>query len=166
MVTNDFNLDLKYSLESRDTEGLNKFYFSVFPELKEIENVTDLTMQLQGIDKILHFNNGKKILIDEKKRREDYGDIALEEWSDYDNRKVGWLNKKKHTDYIVYVIMPTMTIYLFPFWLLQLAWRKNYKLWCERFGRKFSQNPGYRTSFIPIPPEIIYEALNKEMRLL
>lgn len=164
--TNNFNLDLRYSLENRDTEGLDKFYFKVFPNLEKIENVEDLGLQKKGIDKILHFKNEKKILIDEKKRRKDYGDILLEEYSDYDNKKVGWLGRTKHTDYIVYVIMESMTIYLLPFLLLQKAWISNYKNWSEKYERKFAQNNGYRTSNIPVPAEELLTAIKNEMVLL
>ena len=163
---NDFNLDLKYSLDNRDAAGLDNFYFRVFPHLERIELVEDLEQQKKGIDKILHFKNGKSILIDEKKRRKDYGDILLEEYSNFDNKKVGWLGREKYTDYIVYVIMESMTIYLLPFLLLQLAWIHNYKNWLNKYGRKFADNNSYRTSNIAIPPDVLLEVIKAELTLM
>lgn len=164
-VMNEFNTDLKYSLDSRDLAGLDKFYFQVFPHLKSIELVENLEEQKKGIDKKLHFECGKILLIDEKKRRKDYGDILLEEYSNFESKKVGWLSRDKYTDYIVYVIQETMTIYLLPFLLLQLAWRNNYKNWLEKYGRKFADNKYYRTSNIPIPIDILLEAIKNEIVL-
>ena len=162
---NEFYSDLKYSLDARDLEGLDKFYFRVFPHLKSIELVEDLEEQKKGIDKKLHLENGKILLIDEKKRRKDYGDILLEEYSNYENKKVGWLGRDKYTYYIVYVIQESMTIYLLPFLLLQLAWIHNYKSWLERFGRKFADNKYYKTSNIPVPTDVLLEAIKNEITL-
>lgn len=163
---NNFDLDLKYSLENRDGGAINDFYYKIFPTLRRIESVKDLELQKRGIDKILHLSSGKKILIDEKKRRKDYGDILLEEYSNYEKKKIGWLGREKHTDYIVYIIMDGMTIYLLPFLLLQLAWVHNYRNWLKTYGRKFAQNKYYKTSNIPIPVEVLLTAIENEMRQL
>ena len=116
---NEFNKDLEYSLEQQDNKMFDSLYKKAFPHLVEIEVVEDIELQKKGIDKILHLEGGKTLLIDEKKRRKDYGDILLEEYSNYDKKVVGWLGKHKHTDYIVYAIMPSNKAYLLPFTLLQ-----------------------------------------------
>ncbi len=157
---NNFDIDLQYSIEERDNEDLDNFYKRVFPDLKEIEFVEDLELQKKGIDKILRFNNGKEVMIDEKKRRKDYGDILLEEYSDYDKKTWGWLNRSKHTDYIIYYIVPTNKIYIFPFLILQLTWLRNYGDWLNQYGRKFAINKNYKTSNIPIPTDILLKELN------
>ena len=159
-----FQMELAYSLEERGNEMFDKFYFRVFPHLKSIELVKDINLQKLGIDKILIFESNKRIFIDEKKRRKDYGDILLEEYSDFDNKKIGWLSRSKFTDYIVYALMDTKKIYLLPFQLLQLAWISNYGKWLNEYGRKFSNNENYRTSNIPIPTEILLESIKQEMK--
>lgn len=166
MAMNNFKVDLKYSLEARDLEGLDQFYHKVFPNLERIELVEDKERQLRGIDKILHFKNGKQISIDEKKRRTTYPDILLEEYSNWENRKVGWLGKEKYTDYIIYIKTQSMEIYFLPFLLLQMVWIKNYKAWLGKYGRIFSDNKYYRTSNIPVPTEILLETLKNEMVLI
>lgn len=166
MKYNDFNIDLEYSLEERENEIFDRFYFRIFPHLEKIKLVEDKSMQLKGIDKILIFENGKKLTIDEKKRRKDYGDILLEEYSNYETKKIGWLGREKYTDYIVYAIMSTKKIYIFPFLILQLAWIENYKSWLKKYGRRFAQNKEYRTSNIPIPTEILLNAIKNKMKFV
>lgn len=161
---NDFSLDLEYSLEERENEMFDNFYYRAFPNLLSIEIVADLQMQREGIDKKLIFENSKTVLIDEKKRRKDYGDILLEEYSDFDNKKVGWLGRSKHTDYIVYAIMPSKKVYLLPFLLLQKAWIRNWRTWKQRYPRKFSINKEYRTSNIPVPAATLLYAITQEMK--
>lgn len=160
---NDFYRDLEYSLELNDSNSLDEFYKANFPQLEKIIEVKDLDMQKLGIDKILVLANGKRLLIDEKKRRKDYGDILLEEYSNFELRKVGWLGRDKHTDYIVYWIRESNTVYLLPFILLQKAWVSNYYTWLKDYGRKFASNNYYRTSNIPIPKDILLESIRNEM---
>ena len=161
-LEHDFDTDLEYSNE--ENEMFDNFYKRIFPTLERIEMVTDLTLQFLGIDKKLHFKNGKTVLIDEKKRREDYGDILLEEYSDYHRKRVGWIGSKKHTDYIVYAIMPSKKIYIFPFLILQQVWLNNYHDYVAMFGREFSSNRGYVTSNIPVPVDVLLNSMNIEMQ--
>lgn len=159
MKFNNFLEDLNFSLDCRDDEIFDNLYFRAFKTLKRVELVEDLDLQRKGIDKKLHFENGKTVLIDEKKRRKDYGDILLEEYSVWERKVVGWLGRHIHTDYIVYAFMDTGRVHLFPFLLLQRAWIKNYHQWLADFGRKFAINNGYKTSSIPIPTDILLFAL-------
>lgn len=162
---NRFENDLRYSMSENDNDKFNDLYKRAFPHLAEIEIVSDLGLQKKGVDKIIHFESGKKILIDEKKRRKDYGDILLEEYSDFDKKKVGWLGRDKYTDYIVYAIVPSGVAYFFPFNLLQMSWIENCREWADKYGRKFAQNNGYRTSNIPIPKHVLINSLRDKMIL-
>ena len=71
--------------------------------------------------------NGRRFFVDEKKRKIDYGDILLEEWSvfhaegDWRNR-IGWaLDAKKRCDFIAYAVPTACKCYLLPFELLRLT---------------------------------------------
>ena len=119
IMTNNFQTDLEYSLEANDDNYINSRYFVAFPHLIKVETNNDLELQYKGIDKILHFSSGHTYYIDEKKRRKDYGDILLEEYSNYETKRIGWLAKNKYTDYISYIIYPAKKLYLLPFLLLQ-----------------------------------------------
>lgn len=161
----DFNIDLEYSLEERDNEVFDDFYKRIFPGISKIEFCTDLKTQKLGIDKIIHFESGNKFTIDEKKRREKYYDIALEYKHVYDNGNVakGWVYKAT-CDYIVYAIMPLNKVYLLPTMLLKRAWHKYYKEWCNKYIRKYSPNPGYKSWNVFIPTEILLNAISQEMK--
>jgi len=160
---NNFKEDLIYSLEENYNDTIDSFYYNKFPHLKNIIIVEDLNLQKRGIDKILVLDSGKEIMVDEKKRRKDYGDILLEEYSNFEKKKKGWLARDKYTDYITYIITESNTIYLLPFLILQIVWIKNYTKWLNKYGRKFAPNIGYKTSNIPIPTNILLDEIKKQM---
>lgn len=159
----DFKTDLDYSWEKEADSLANQAYRRFFPHLSTIEPVTDLETQKKGIDKILTFTSGNQVFIDEKKRRTDYGDILIEEYSNYKKKKFGWISREKHTDYISYIIEPSKKVYIIPFLLLQKAWLKNYQAWVLEYGRIFSYNVGYKTSNIPVPEKVLFEAIKEAM---
>src|SRR3990167_6318389 len=103
MKLNDFKTDLEYSLEENDNKLFENFYRKIFGEqLIKIEEVNDKELQFKGVDKILHFKSGKKIMIDEKKRRKDWNDIAIEIYSNMEKKTLGW-SFKPFPDYFLYV---------------------------------------------------------------
>jgi len=170
MKYNDFDIDLKYSLEARENELFDTFYYRVFSNLRDIELVMDKERQRKGIDKILYFNNGKQVSIDEKKRRKDYGDILLELWSVWEEKKKGWLLTAQ-CDYIVYAVMPSKKVYLLPTLLLGKAWEKNKGTWVEKAKDKNNGfyivkalNKRYSTISIAIPTEILLSSITEEMK--
>lgn len=165
MKYNEFIKDLEYSEEPITNKIINDFYKRKFPNLIEIKEIkNDMELQRAGVDKIIILKNGKKINIDEKKRRSNYGDILLEEWSVLEERKKGWTgDPKKKTDYIVYIIIPANKIYLFPYDLLQSAWRTNYYKWKKNYGIRKAFNHGYATTNIAIPVDILLESIIIEM---
>ena len=118
-MINDFNKDLKFSFQ--DSEIFNNFYHKIFgTRLHTIYTVTDLKTQKLGIDKKIILKSGKEITIDEKIRRKDYGDIAIEIFSDTFQKTQGWI-LKSYTDYICYLIKPTNYCYLIPVLLTRLV---------------------------------------------
>ncbi len=163
MKLNDFKTDLQYSFDTRESEMFDLFYRRVFPDIGNIEFVEDMERQRKGIDKVIHFNSGYKITIDEKKRRKDYGDILLEIWSQYENNKRGWLYYSQ-CDYIVYAVMPSKKVYLLPVLLLKKVWHDNGKQWQETYGERPSYNKGYTTINVPVPTDILLDSIAGEMR--
>jgi len=164
MKVNDFNADLQYSLDQKECEMLDAFYCREFPNICRIELIEDLERQRRGMDKILHFNSGYQISLDEKKRRKDYGDILLETWSQYENDRRGWLYSAQ-CDYIVYAIMPTQTVYLLPVLLLKKAWHNKRDAWLGAYEEVQSHNKNYTTINIAIPIKVLMEAIQAEMKL-
>ncbi len=165
MKYKEFSVDLAYSLEERDNEMFDGLYSRIFPGLARVELVTDISKQRLGIDKILHFSSGFQVTIDEKKRRTDYGDIALELRHEYDNgaKTKGWLLNCQ-CNYVVYAIMPSKKVYLLPSLLLKKAWLTHRREWRQDYEEISSLNRGYKTISLPIPTEVLLEAVSKEMR--
>lgn len=159
---NDFATDLAYSLDFADDQSLNGFYLRAFPLASRVEFCGDMQNQSSGVDKIIHFSNGKTVTVDEKKRRKDYGDILLELWKNKEQKKPGWLYYSA-CDYIVYAIPDSNKIYLLPTILLQMAWKKNRAEWESLYKRVLAKNKGYTTENIPIPTEVLLSALRLEM---
>lgn len=164
---NDFKKDLEWSLDERDNEIFDNFYFKAFPNLERIEIANDIKDQKDGIDKFLILKNGKRICVDEKKRRKDYKDILIEEYSvvskNGGDKKVGWIGKHKKTDYIVYAIMPIKKVYLLPFLLLQKAWLINYNNWKDKYRVPPADNGTYWTTNLAIPTKVLLDAIYTEM---
>jgi len=144
------------------TQDVNRALFQLFPFLSEITQCEDIDLDKRGVDKILKllfFDSGKMItinvIIDEKIRFEDYGDILLEEWSNKEKRIAGWACRKKITDFILFYWPPTGRLIILPFLLLQAIYVKNYKKWRKLYGTKEAENKNYVTTNIPVPTEII-----------
>lgn len=159
---NDFHKDLEYSLSLRDDEQFNDFYRATFLQVERIELCEDMERQHKGIDKVIYFENGNSITIDEKKRRKDYGDILLELWKNKARKRLGWLFYS-YCDYIVYAIPSANKIYLLPTALLQAAWKRNGKQWLRSYELKEAQNNGYITVNIPIPTDILLNCIQREI---
>lgn len=71
----------------------------------------DCDAQRKGVDRTVVLDGGKAYRIDEKSRREDYGDILLEYESD--SGKPGWICKPLECDYIAYAV-PGKRPYMLP----------------------------------------------------
>lgn len=159
---NNFKADLQYSLEERENAMFDNFYYRIFPNIAEIKFCEDMATQRKGIDKIIYFENGNSFSVDEKKRRVDYGDILLELWSVYESRIRGWLYTTR-CDYIVYAVMPTRKVFLLPTLLLKRAWLANRNEWLRTYKTVIAKNKTYTTHSIPIPTNVLLDAIAKEM---
>lgn len=161
MKLNDFKTDLEYSLEARELEMFDNFYMRIFGADLKIELVTDKILQFKGIDKILHLPSGKKLYIDEKKRRGVWNDILVEIWSNTEKKTPGWVFKP-FPDYIVYAFLKTHKCYLLPALLLRLWVSKNWNN-VKKFKEIKAQNLGYTTTSYAIPIPILLNGLRDEM---
>lgn len=120
--------------------------------------------QKAGVDRSVILENSKQILVDEKIRRKDYGDIALEVWSDVENKKEGWICKPLMADYIAYAFLQSKKCYLFPVVQLQYAWKNNRENWTRDFGLKEAKNNNYTTVFCPVPMQDLFPEIGKCLR--
>ena len=132
MKLNNFDEDLKY--EKENSKIFDDFYEKLLPTLSKIERAT-VEQERQGIDKILFLSDGRKIKVQEKIRRIDYGDFLIEFGHKNGFYKLGWIaNIKAHfifylagaNIYIVSVLKLLAWIKQNKDYLKQLKWVKAY----------------------------------------
>src|SRR5690606_11977680 len=113
--------------------------------------------------RVLTLASGKVLYVDEKVREEDWPDILIEYWSDYERRRPGWAAKELACDFIAYAFIPSATCYLLPFQTLQRACRTNGRLWWDSYKRIPAKNNGYTTVSIAVPIPVLMAALADAM---
>jgi len=167
-----FSDQLEYSSGLSDEPAWIAFYRGLWPDLMLVIRIDrDSEWQRHGVDREIVMPNGKRFYIDEKKRKKDYGDVLLEEWSvfhgDCDTRnKIGWtLDNHKRCDFIAYAVPCARKCYLLPFELLRLTFLCNRSSWLRDYGAIDVENEGYITRNVAIPwPTLKTELLRQMLR--
>jgi hypothetical protein len=154
----NFKDDLEFSKLPDDNGAWVEFFHEAFRSVTNVVNVgNNRQLERQGIDYLVILESGKQISIDIKKRRNDYGDIYIEEWSvaDFDwsqyevihGRKVGWsLDINKTVDYIAY--WTPLRAWLIPFRELRQCSIENIAIWKKHVDCKYpipTKNKTYTT---------------------
>ena len=165
-VVHDFEESLAWSNAQADGPWWKEVYRRAFPDLGAAISVRDDGWaQRGGIDRVLMLASGRTLWVDEKVRQEDWPDVLLEFYSDYERRVPGWIEKDLASDYIAYAFLPSQTCYLFPFQTLRAAWRANKDDWIEYFQVITAQNRGYTSLSVAVPTEILMSSLTDAMRI-
>ena len=100
-------------------------------------------------------------MIDEKKRRKDWNDIAIEIYSNMEKKTLGW-SFKPFPDYFLYVFMKSGRCYLLPALLLKLWVKKNLNA-MDIFQRVEAKNHNYTTLSYAVPIDILLNGLREIM---
>jgi hypothetical protein len=169
---NDFQDCLAQSHSASDLPFWEECYSAAFPSMQGMhDHRQDGLHQRQGIDRSVVLRNGQVVWIDEKVRGRNkitgkvYTDIALEEWSDERTKSPGWIIKPLFAHYIAYAIVPIGTCYLLPVIQLQQAWLENSTDWKLVYRRREAKNNGWTTIFWPVPPNVLFAAIGKCLRI-
>ncbi len=164
-VVHSFQNQLEYSAALSDESSWVEFYRRLWPNIVTAVRI-DKNSQFQkwGIDREIYLSNGKRFSIDEKKRKLDYGDLLLEEWSvcdyDWDNKKVirgkkvGWaIDPDKRCDFVAYAVQSSGRCYLLPFELTRQTCIHNFPKWRQNTSwyPKAAKNDGYTTVNVAVP---------------
>lgn len=156
-----FENDLAFSLRYSDEPFWLAVFKKAFPKMVYCELCGDIERQRKGIDRIIHLSSGAKIKVDQKLRRKDYSDIALEFVSvDKPIVKPGWIEKDLDIDYLAYAFLESRTCYLFPFAMLRRAWIHYGGRWRDLYGERETKNKTYSTWWTPVPIGVLYSAVN------
>lgn len=160
----DFTTSLALSNRYTDAPWWMDIYRKAFPTLVSAVCVrNDGWAQRGGIDRVLTLACGRVYTVDEKVRTNDWPDILLEQWSDEERRKPGWVQKPLACDFIAYAFAPSRRCYLLPVALLQRAWRLNGREWIEAHGQRRARNVGYVTANVPVPLSELERAMVQAM---
>lgn len=171
-VIHDFRERLEFSQRLSDEGDWTAFYRRLWPDLLLTARVDkDSKWQRWGVDRQVLLPGGRQVLIDEKHREKDWGDILIEEWSVFygdgsARNKIGWsLDPDKRCDFVVYAIPSACRAYLLPFELLRQACLSELNRWKEVPGAypKDSQNAGYLTRNVAVSWPNLRDALCRQM---
>lgn len=161
-----FSESLALSNAYADAEWWIPIYRQAFPKLMTAVSIReDGWAQRGGIDRVLTLQCGRTYTVDEKVRTENWPDILLEQWSDEERRIPGWIQKPLACDFIAYAYAPTETCYLLPVAPLQRAWRQRGREWIVAYGTRRARNPGYVSVGVPVPRDVLMQAIVDAMRL-
>jgi len=164
-VVHDFSESLAASHRASDLPIWQEIYRQAFPNMVAcIDHRDDGEHQRAGIDRSVILSNSKQVLIDEKIRYKDYGDILLEYLSNDRRNTPGWVCKPQRADYICYAVATTGRAYMLPVPQLQLAWAENGELWKATYRRVPAANDGYTTYSCPVPVHVLFPAIGKALR--
>lgn len=170
-MPHDFHESLARSHTASDLQLWEEIYRQAFPTFSAmVDHREDGEHQRAGIDRSVILENSKQILIDEKIRWRNrktgkvYDDIALEYWSNYEQRIRGWVCKPLRADYIAYAIAPLGKGYLLPVVQLQIAWGRHGSDWVRRHKRIVAENHGYNTISVGVPVREVFAAVGAALR--
>ena len=165
-AVHDFTESLAASHRASDLPIWEEIYRKSFPDfLAMADHRQDGEHQRAGIDRSVILSNSKQVLIDEKIRYKDYGDILLEYVSNDRFNSPGWVCKPLRADYIAYAIVPAGRCYLLPVIQLQIAWARHGDLWKHEFRNVPAHNNGYTTHSVAVPPERLFPAIGGALRV-
>lgn len=168
----DFQESLKRSHEAEDLQIWEEVYRRAFPAYTGMVSYRrDGFWQREGIDRGVLLSNTKQLFVDEKvrgrnkKTKKVYDDILLEYISCDSTGAPGWVCKPLRADYIAYLIAPLGICHLLPVIQLQNAWGKYGEKWKDEYFLIKAPNNGYNTLSVGVPPDVLYPAIGRELRI-
>ena len=172
-AVHDFHKSLNYSKGHATASWWLPCYKSAFPTLKScVEIEPDGWAQRAGIDRILILECGRTIMIDEKVREKDYGDILLEVYSDFERKIPKWAVKPLACDFIAYAVAPANKCFLLPTLLMQKTLQDNKHQWHklakdnkEGFSYREAINTKWVTVSMAIPTAVLLSSIKDYMFL-
>ena len=143
-------------------------YKLAFPHLTRIESNEDVETQKRGVDLYIHLLGEASTRVEEKVRWRYYNDILLEDWSVYEEQKLGWArDMSKITEYLAYYFPETRVFWIMCYPALRHWFLENYEIILHpilrdrirRLGKENeyiwgkTESPGYNyhTANIPVP---------------
>lgn len=144
---------IEFNCESINLSELMRNY--PFPQ-DRVKLEYDAELQKLGFDKRISFLDGRSLIIEEKVRYKNYGDIFVERWEDKTINKVGWAwDPKLICDYIAYVIWPTSLCIFINFKELHTHLIENEEVYMNR--KQFENSEG---GYLSTGPTLSFEEIS------
>jgi hypothetical protein len=105
---------------------------SLFGSGSLVESVTDLQLQMQGVDIKVTKADGTVIWIEEKIRARDWGDLCLETLSCVERETKGWIEKDSIADYLVYFCKDSKRFFILKMSEIQSEYNRRKPIWLDR----------------------------------
>lgn len=170
-LVHGFAAQLAYSNNEGDEAFWESVYRAFFPAFVSMsKNDGNNTAQRLGIDRWVHLGNGHVYRVDEKKRRNDHGDIAFEfeHVADDGSVRPGWIEKDLVIDFLAYGIPSVSKCYMLPFAPLRRAWGANRSAWFQAVGRSTTiaeaRNSTYVSRSLCVPVDEVLRAVAEASR--
>lgn len=147
MATYDFHERLRFSQSDDVREGIARAIQQQFPGVLQVHSA-HLRNDLEGIDYLLEYPNGRIRTVDVKVRDKDYerkGEpgLCIEVLSNVDTGKVGWaLDESKQCDSIMFYWNDSGRSYSIPFDQLLVLVRHHKTEWLAKYGSVINLTPG------------------------
>ena len=164
MKVHDFDESLRRSHGAADLSIWEEIYRQAFPTFASMtDHRKNGYWQTLGIDRSVTLEDGQQILVDEKVRYRNYGDIALEYVSNDQRKAPGWVCKELRCHYIAYAIAPLGKCYLMPVIQLQAAWKRHGDDWLANkdYRNIEALNYGYATLSCCVPAKVVFRAIHE-----
>lgn len=177
MAVYDFDTMLAYSRGVREQTDLDTIA-ALIDGCVDVTK-TDVSTDRAGVDYVATLRGGAQVLIDAKARTPGCSrfwrtgpELALEVWSvrpeNQQRGKVGWtLSEANIVHYILFTFDPSDSkeVFLYPFQLLRMAFRRNLKSWRNAGYRTDIQNSGsWRSECLFVPESVVWKGIYHAMR--
>lgn len=169
-ASSSFQADLDYSHKQSQRAFWAEAYKRYFDDSSL---TTDLVVPVEnrpdnGIDKIIHFSNGRSASVDEKCHRANgfIDNMIFLEMnhinSDGSYRSKGWITDKgKQCDYLAYAKEDTEQVFIFPFKEMQRAFDLHGADWQIRYNVTSTPNGTYSSECVLVPADVISDAIQQ-----
>ena len=178
MTVYDFDAMLLYSRGKRELTDMDTIVALIDGciGVTKTDAVTDRT----GVDYVATLRRGAKLFIDAKTRTPGcsrfwrFGpELALETWSVRPETgrqgKTGWtLSEESDVHYILFTFDPSDTkeVFLYPFQLLRMAFRRNLNAWTNKGYKTDIQNSGHwRSECLFVPESVVWNSIHNATRI-
>jgi len=163
----NFNEDFEFSKSTHTNNKIREILLDNIPAAIDVKDSTPEDDK-NGVDKwVIRKHNLHPLSVDVKSRRDDpkekgWGDdLALETFSNVDNKIIGWTrDERKKCDYILWFFEPTNRSVLVPFPMLCKVYQELWEEWKVTYKTSRQDNGSWFSESTFVPREIIWNAIS------